>query len=102
MFRVSFKNVNSGTYTDVRAIEQSLKKSGKIFGVLYVKKDGEVTELNGRFGVTKFLKGGKRTVPPAMWVIWENNRKRYTAIEPERIIQIRTQREHFVNFNYQQ
>ena len=63
-------------------------KSSRIFGILYQKKDGEITKLNARFGVTKFLRGGKRTAPQSMYVVWENNRKGYRTIAPERIISI--------------
>ena len=61
---------------------------GTIFGAVYQKKDGSITKLNGRFGVRKHLKGGYRTVPTSMYVIWDNNRKRYTALDPERIISL--------------
>lgn len=58
---------------------------GTIFGAVYKKKDGQITKINGRFGVRKHLKGGTRTVPQDMYVVWDNNRRRYTALDPERI-----------------
>lgn len=58
---------------------------GTIFGAVYKKKDGQITKINGRFGVRKHLKGGARTVPQDMYVVWDNNRKRYTALDPDRI-----------------
>ena len=60
-------------------------KKGVFFGAVYQKKDGAITRVNARFGVTKHLKGGKRTVPQNMYVVWDSNRKRYTALDPERI-----------------
>jgi len=61
-----------------------LQKEGKIFGATYIKKNGEVTKINGRFGVQKFLRGGKAS-SPNVWTVWDNNRKRYTALIPEQI-----------------
>lgn len=66
---------------------EELKSSGKIFGVEYVKKDGSVTKINGRFGVHKFTKGTGVSSPKVL-TVWDNNRKRYTAMIPERIISI--------------
>jgi hypothetical protein len=60
-------------------------KKGVFFGAVYQKKDGAITKVNARFGVTKHLKGGKRTIPQNMYVVWDSNRKRYTALDPERI-----------------
>ncbi len=61
-----------------------LQKEGRIFGATYVKKNGEVTKINGRFGVHKFVKG-VRNSSPNVWTVWDNNRKRYTALIPENI-----------------
>lgn len=64
-----------------------LQSNGKIFGATYRKKNGEITKINGRFGVHKFVKGtGKSN--PKVWTIWENNRKRYTSLVPENVIDI--------------
>lgn len=65
-----------------------ITNSKRIFGVVYQKKNGEITKFNARFGVHKFLRGGKRTVPNSMYVIWDNNRKGYRALEPSNIMQI--------------
>lgn len=64
--------------------KQVLQEEGRIFGATYVKKNGEVTKINGRFGVRKFLRGGKAS-SPNVWTVWDNNRKRYTALIPENI-----------------
>jgi hypothetical protein len=37
-------------------------KQGKFFTVVFTKKNGDDRLLNGRLGVTKHLKGGKKTV----------------------------------------
>lgn len=67
--------------------ELVLRDEKKIFGATYLKANGELTKINGRFGVTKFLKGtgmSKNNV----WTIWDNNRKRYTSLVPDRIVNI--------------
>lgn len=65
-----------------------LQKEGRIFGATYVKKNGEITKINGRFGVRKFAKG-TGVSSPNVWTVWDNNRKRYTALIPENILEIK-------------
>ena len=71
--------------TSLPVLMDYVRKTGVFFGAVYQKKDGTITKVNARFGVTKHLKGGKRTVPSSMYVVWDTNRKRYTAMEPDRI-----------------
>lgn len=66
---------------------EELKSSGKIFGAEYIKKDGTTTKINGRFGVRKFTKGTGVSSPKVL-TVWDNNRKRYTAMIPEKIVSI--------------
>jgi len=66
-----------------------LQSKGTIFGAEYRKKNGEVTKINGRFGVAKFVKGTGKSSPSVL-TVWDNNRKRYTAMIPESIVSIRT------------
>lgn len=66
-----------------------LKSKGTIFGAQYLKKNGEVTQINGRFGVAKFVKGTGKSNPNVL-TVWDNNRKRYTAMIPDRIVSIKT------------
>lgn len=66
-----------------------LKQKGTIFGAEYRKKNGEVTKINGRFGVAKFVKGTGSSNPNVL-TVWDNNRKRYTSLIPENIISITT------------
>lgn len=73
--------------------------SHQIFGIVYQKKSGEITKFNARFGVHKFLKGGKRTVPNSMYVIYDNNRKGYRALEPSNIMQITYNKSRYVRSN---
>ena len=41
----------------LRIAELVLRNEKKIFGATYIKANGEVTKINGRFGVHKFLRG---------------------------------------------
>lgn len=44
------------------SILDKVSKSGKIFGVIFVKKDGTDRVMSCRKGVTKYLKGGENSV----------------------------------------
>lgn len=66
-----------------------LQSKGTIFGAEYRKKNGEVTKINGRFGVHKFTKGTGSSSPSVL-TVWDNNRKRYTSLIPDNIVSIRT------------
>ena len=75
------------SYQSFKDIVADLQSSGAIFGAEYIKKDGTRTKVNGRFGVHKFAKGTGVSSPKVL-TIWDNNRKRYTALIPERIVSI--------------
>ncbi len=68
-------------------VVSELQSKGTIFGAEYRKKNGEVTKINGRFGVAKFVKGTGQSSPNVL-TVWDNNRKRYTSLKQERIIDI--------------
>ena len=70
-------------------VVEELRNTGAIFGVEYIKKNFEATKMNGRFGVKKFSKGTGVSSPNVL-TIWDNNRKRYTAMIPSRIQAITT------------
>jgi hypothetical protein len=78
-------SVTKGYASDLKS---ELAKSNRIFGGTYIKKNGEVTSFNGRMGVAKFTKGGKSSVKPTNWLIWDNNRKRYMQIIPEQLVSV--------------
>lgn len=68
-------------------VVEALQDTGHFFGATYRKKNGELTSINGRFGVHKFTKGtGKSS--DKVWTIWDNNRKRYTSLIPENVIDV--------------
>ncbi len=70
-------------------VVSELQRKGTIFGAEYRKKNGEVTKINGRFGVAKFVKGTGQSSPNVL-TVWDNNRKRYTSLKPDSIISITT------------
>lgn len=72
-----------------------LKQKGTIFGAEYRKKNGEVTKINGRFGVAKFVKGTGSSNPNVL-TVWDNNRKRYTSLIPDNIVRITTNKRSFL------
>ena len=72
-----------------------LQSKGTIFGAEYRKKNGEVTKINGRFGVAKFVKG-TGTSSPNVLTVWDNNRKRYTSLIPDNIVSLNTNKTKYV------
>ena len=72
-----------------------LQSKGTIFGAEYRKKNGELTKINGRFGVSKFVKGTGKSNPNVL-TVWDNNRKRYTAMIPDNIIRITTNKRRYL------
>lgn len=74
---------------------ETLKAEGTIFGAEYRKKNGEVTKINGRFGVAKFVKGTGVSNPNVL-TVWDNNRKRYTSLIPDNIVSINTNKRKYL------
>lgn len=72
-----------------------LKQKGTIFGAEYRKKNGELTKINGRFGVAKFVKGTGQNNPNVL-TVWDNNRKRYTSLIPDNIVRITTNKRRYL------
>lgn len=65
---------------------KDVMNSGRFVSGTYLKKNGEVTTFHGRAGVHKYTKGGKSTLNPNNFLIWDLRRKRYMAIIPENIL----------------
>lgn len=72
-----------------KEVVEKLQEQGTIFGAEYRKKNGELTHINGRFGVHKFTKG-TGVSSPSVLTVWDNNRKRYTSLIPDNIVSIKT------------
>ncbi len=80
------KSNSSRTLADM--IENS---QGKFVSCSFVKKDGTVRNLVGRMGVTKHLKGGKKTVSTEQYVtIFDTQKQGYRSINRDSILSIRT------------
>lgn len=63
---------------------------GRFLTVEFTKKDGSIRTLNGRLGVTKFLKGGECTLDRTKFVIvYDVQAKDYRAVNRETIISVK-------------
>lgn len=60
--------------------------SGKFVAGTYLKANGEVTKFHGRAGVHKHVKGGKSTLNPNNFLIYDIKRERYMAMKPENVL----------------
>ena len=66
-------------------------------GFTFIKKDGSIRNLIGRFGVTKYLKGGKATLDPnKFYIIFDLQKKEYRSIDKSRILSVRLNGVHYV------
>jgi hypothetical protein len=70
-----------------KEIVEALQDTGHFFGAKYLKKNGEVTSVTGRFGVAKFTKGTGSS-SSKVWTIWDTSRKRYTSLIPENVLEV--------------
>jgi hypothetical protein len=71
-------------------VTKILASNGKIFNVLFTKKDGSVRSMNARLGVTKHLKGGVSTLNANQYItVYDMQNKGYRAINKETIISVR-------------
>lgn len=67
----------------------NIENSNKFVTITFVKLDGTLRRINGRFGVKKYLKGGKATIDRTRFMIIYSVKDRgYRAIDRERIVQI--------------
>ena len=75
-------------------ILESLKQTGRFFTVYFLKKDGTERKLTGRFGIKKYLKGGKSTIPEDKYfVIFDLHKQEYRAVNKETIFKLKTRGE---------
>ncbi len=65
------------------------KSKGKFITVAFVKKDGTVRNLNGRIGVTKYLKGGTSTVNTDKYlVVYDTINNGYRCVNKDTIVSV--------------
>lgn len=58
-----------------------VSSAGKFVSVTFTKKDGTERKLNGRIGVTKYIKGGKSTVDHDKYlVVFDNVARGYRCV----------------------
>ena len=64
--------------------------SDQFFTIRFVKKStGEIRTLNGRKGVTKFLKGsGSNKRPDHLRVVWDRNKGEYRSFDIRTLISV--------------
>jgi hypothetical protein len=71
-------------------VEKILASNGKIFTVVFIKKDGTERALNGRLGVTKHLNGGKSNLDADKFItVYDMQSKGYRAVNKETIISVK-------------
>lgn len=66
--------------------------NGKIFSVVFIKKDGTIRKMNCRTKVTKHLKGGSLKFSPSskgLCVVYDLQKKAYRMINLNTIINIK-------------
>lgn len=57
------------------------RNRGKIIGIVFTKKDGTIRNMNGIFGVRKFLKGGSFNGDRSKYiVIWDIQKRDYRSV----------------------
>ena len=61
---------------------------GKFFSVEFIKRDGTTRLMLCRVGVTKFLKGGKRTVGNDVQVVFDIHKMQYRSFRYDSVIKI--------------
>ena len=66
-------------------------KTGKFFTIKFVKKNGELRELNGRLGVKKHLKGGKLGYDPSTFnyiIVFDVVAKGYRTVNVDTVTEL--------------
>jgi hypothetical protein len=68
-------------------IDQS---NGKMLTVSFIKKDGSVRVLNGRLGVTKYIKGGNPKKNSNDYItVYDVQNKGYRSVSRDTIVAVR-------------
>ena len=77
--------------TSSRALATILEQTnGKFFTVIFQKKDSSIRQMTARTGVTKYLKGGKKTVSEDQYVtVYEPSSGSYKNINRDTILSIK-------------
>lgn len=82
---------NSSCSYGVKFLQSLIEQSaGKMFACTFVKQDGSIRELNGRLGVTKYLKGSNNKQNNDFIVVYDVVNKGYRSINKQTILSVRT------------
>jgi hypothetical protein len=68
--------------------EKIQEQGGKFFSVEFTKKDGTTRVMLCKAGVTKYLKGGKRTVGNDVQVVFDMHKMQYRSFRYDSVIKI--------------
>lgn len=72
--------------------------NGRIFSVVFIKKDGTQRRMVARLGVTKYLKGGNATLDRNQYIIaFDMVKKAYRAINRDTIVSVEAMGAHYEN-----
>jgi len=64
---------------------------GKFFSVEFIKQDGKTRVMLCKVGVTKYLKGGKRTAGDDVQVVFDMHKMQYRSFRYDSVIKINKQ-----------
>jgi len=71
-------------------VDKIMASNGRIFSVVFIKKDGTERTLTGRLGVTKYLNGGVSTLDADKFItVYDMKSKGYRAVNKETIISVK-------------
>ncbi len=73
------------------AKEKIQSMGGKFFTVEFIKRDGTTRVMLCKVGVTKYLKGGKRTVGNDVQVVFDMHKMQYRSFRYDSVIRINKQ-----------
>tara|TARA_R110002050_G_scaffold285683_1_gene435455 strand:- start:244 stop:477 length:234 start_codon:yes stop_codon:yes gene_type:complete len=71
--------------------EKIQSMGGKFFSVEFIKRDGKNRVMLCKVGVTKYLKGGKRTVGNDVQVVFDMHKMQYRSFRYDSVIRINKQ-----------
>jgi len=71
--------------------EKIQSMGGKFFSVEFIKRDGKTRVMLCKVGVTKYLKGGKRTVGNDVQVVFDMHKMQYRSFRYDSVIRINKQ-----------
>jgi len=73
----------------MKTIKQKIQEQGgKFFSVEFTKKDGTTRVMLCKVGVTKYLRGGKRTVGDDFQVVFDMQKMLYRCFRYDSVVKI--------------